>query len=401
MASVLKAADNDYEVAQWHGFSKCAVTYTFDDNTSKQLTVALPMFNKYNFKMTFYPVINWGPNWTELKKAYENGHEVGSHTVTHPYLNQLDSASEEQELQQSFNTINAQIGKGSCQTIAYPYCITGRIELLNKYFIGGRICSGEIVSANPKDFFNLSSILVGSQSSINSADKLNEKVNEAKSKNGWCVFLIHGIDNDGGYSSIQSTELDKNLSYLNENNTDFWVTTFVGAIKYIKERSCISIQETFINPDSIEVVVSDTLDNNVYNVPITIKRVVPADWTSAKVYVDNNPVKCSYKVLNDIKYVIFDVVPDTQKVAIVKSDEPIPSSIKKVSSNIEIKQKGKSVIIKAKDKFSYYIYDSTGRIIKRGENSNYALIEMQGHTGVYFLNATSFEGNYLNKLIVL
>jgi spermidine/putrescine-binding protein len=43
----------EYEVATWHGFKPAAVSYTFDDNTSKQLPVAIPLFNQYNFKATF------------------------------------------------------------------------------------------------------------------------------------------------------------------------------------------------------------------------------------------------------------------------------------------------------------------------------------------------------------
>ena len=36
------------------------------------------MFDEFGFKMTMYPVINWGPNWPAMQKAAEQGHEIGS-----------------------------------------------------------------------------------------------------------------------------------------------------------------------------------------------------------------------------------------------------------------------------------------------------------------------------------
>src|SRR5674476_138000 len=81
-----------YEIAKWHQFKTAAISYTFDDNTSKQLTVAVPLFDKYNYKITLNTVTGWGPNWTGLKAASVNGHEIASHTVTHPALNTLSVA---------------------------------------------------------------------------------------------------------------------------------------------------------------------------------------------------------------------------------------------------------------------------------------------------------------------
>ncbi|MFA5784147.1 MAG: polysaccharide deacetylase family protein, partial [Phycisphaerae bacterium] len=83
--------DPPYEVGTWQGFSTAAVSYTFDDNLPNQLAIAVPMFDEFGFKLTLYTVTGSGwyapANWTGLQAAAANGHEIGSHTVTHPSLN--------------------------------------------------------------------------------------------------------------------------------------------------------------------------------------------------------------------------------------------------------------------------------------------------------------------------
>jgi peptidoglycan/xylan/chitin deacetylase (PgdA/CDA1 family) len=58
--------------------------------------------------------------WDELRSLARAGWEVGSHTVTHPRLPEIDDEQLREELQASRDTIAAEIGE-PCVTIAYPY----------------------------------------------------------------------------------------------------------------------------------------------------------------------------------------------------------------------------------------------------------------------------------------
>ena len=317
----------NYQIATWYGFKTAAVTYTFDDNTAKQIPVAMPLFDKFNFKMTFYTVSgsSWKPDWTTLEKASENGHEIGSHTVSHPALNSLSIENQGVELQQSQSTIDANITSTKCVTIAYPNCILGNLAELKKYYIAGRICSGAIMPPSPTDFYNLSSIICGTQGSIKLAADFNSKVSSAKASNGWCVFLIHGIDDDGGWSPLQSTELVAHLSYVNDNQKDYWVGTFANVAKYIRERNSVSLTETAISSDSLRVSVKDTMNNVIFNVPVTFRRALPAGWTNAKVYSGKKITNYSVQSINNQKYIVFDAIPDQKEIFIAKSSQILSS----------------------------------------------------------------------------
>src|SRR5215471_21797144 len=80
-----------YQIGTWQGFRQGAVTYTFDDDLPNQYSIAVPMFNAKGFKMTLFTVTTWlpGNSWSPVKTAASFGHEIASHTVTHPYLNTL------------------------------------------------------------------------------------------------------------------------------------------------------------------------------------------------------------------------------------------------------------------------------------------------------------------------
>lgn len=102
-----QTVDSLYEVATWPGFRQGAVRFTFDDNCPNQLSVVMPMFDQYGFKMTFFTVINWGPNWNTLRAAASNGHEIASHTVSHASLGTLTDDQQITELKNSQDAINS------------------------------------------------------------------------------------------------------------------------------------------------------------------------------------------------------------------------------------------------------------------------------------------------------
>jgi peptidoglycan/xylan/chitin deacetylase (PgdA/CDA1 family) len=59
-------------------------------------------------------------SWHEIREVAEDGWEIGSHTVSHPWLPGLDEDTLRVELKESRETIEAEIGR-PCTSLAYPY----------------------------------------------------------------------------------------------------------------------------------------------------------------------------------------------------------------------------------------------------------------------------------------
>ncbi|GGE99995.1 hypothetical protein GCM10011383_08590 [Hymenobacter cavernae] len=360
-----------YEVATWSKFKTAAITYTFDDNTAKQLPVALPLFDRYNFKITLFTVTNWNPNWAGLRTASTNGHEVTSHTLSHPSLPTLTVAQQVTELQQSQAIIKTNVPTARCETIAYPNCNIGDIPSIQSYYIAGRTCSGQIMTSTPPDFYNLSSIITGTTGTVQTAATFNARVESAKASRGWCVFLTHGIDDDGGYSPTQSTELSAHLAYMNTNIADYWVGTFSDVAKYIKERNALSLTETTISADLLSLTATDNLANNVYDVPVTVRRLLPATWANAAVARAGVTVPSTISTVNGVKYIVFDVVPDQGEIRLAKAT---------VTSNLGASQAIATetwpnpftdrTTVEAKGNFSYSVYSLEGKLVETGQGTN-------------------------------
>jgi peptidoglycan/xylan/chitin deacetylase (PgdA/CDA1 family) len=112
-----------------------AVVVTFDDGFRSVLRAKL-ILDELGYPATVFAVtsfvesgepLRWpgldrseeSLGWPELELLSETGWEVGSHTVTHPLLPDLDDAELERELVDSRATIRKRLG--SCETLAYPY----------------------------------------------------------------------------------------------------------------------------------------------------------------------------------------------------------------------------------------------------------------------------------------
>ena len=92
--------------------SKPMVALTFDDGPNGDNTLSIiDTLKQYNGRATFFTV---GTQITEypdiLKKTYEAGHEIGSHSWDHQYADSLSVAEQKQEVQKNDEAIKNIIG---------------------------------------------------------------------------------------------------------------------------------------------------------------------------------------------------------------------------------------------------------------------------------------------------
>lgn len=297
----------DYQIAPWYDFKESAITYSFDDGSKNQYEVALPLLDKYDLKASFNLITSWPQEWEGYKKAAKNGHEISSHTINHPNLKEEDKETQEKELLESKEYIEEKIGE-ECVTLVYPYCVPAEYDISKKYYISGRSCSGKYISPNPEDMFDLSSIGVGSESEFQTAEDLNKHADKALDEGKWLIFLLHGIDNDGGYSPLDSQELESHLIYVKELDK-WWISTFRDISKYILEANSLIIKEKE-GKDSIEISVSCSYETDItkLDVPVTVSRILEdEELKTAKIILSKDKSKVKTRISGH--KIIFDVIP--------------------------------------------------------------------------------------------
>lgn len=317
------------EIAIWDNWCRTAVTFTFDDGgqETNSHTWAAERMDQYGFKGTFFLVTNWcdGNNsWNEYKSIAENGHEIGSHTVSHP-------SNCRDELDTSKEKIESKIGQ-PCLTIAYSNCNHPGSEVLN-YYIGGRICSGGVNSSDPANLSNIDAIICGTNGVSSEAEFLSKCTG---ANNGWVVFLIHGIQGHlsfGSYSPTNETTFLSVLYWLQQNKSTFWVTTMRDAIMYIKERNSASFTKYSENASRVTYkltlptsLTSNTLCN--WDYPLSLRVPLPSGWSDVTVKQNSKTIESEIK---DGK-VYFKAVPNGGNIVLTKKDG-ISTNVESIPNN--------------------------------------------------------------------
>ena len=325
----------DAEIATWAGFRKAAVSFTFDDGPQSDVDVALPMFDKYGYKATFNIVTNWANggggngmlNWSGVQKLAEAGHEIASHSDSHPQ----NGAMPVSEINSSKGTLNNKVSqKYGIVTLAYPNCNTpGDNQVLQSYVVG-RICNGswkggpDIMGKNgPSNWAASSALMTGDQGTSD----FKGNMNKAAEQGGWVAFLTHGFTTGSNgfanYSPTDANAMEGALQHAQQNDGNFWVAPMGYVAMYIKERNASKIEpQDGGAANSMTFKLSHTIADNIskYDYPLSIK--VKTSWSNVEVTQDG--AKLESKV--DGGYVYFDAVPNAGSIVVKDANASVESS---------------------------------------------------------------------------
>jgi len=300
-----------YELATWRGFSACAVSYTFDDNSPKQFLMAQPMFDAKGLHATFFCIVgSLSPSqWATIESASSKGHEIASHTLSHPDLTKLTDAQVAAEESGAKNLIESHTGK-KCVSLAYPYCTVPVKSITSQYYPFARSCNESLVPSTPADFLSVGAI--GSHST-----QMNTAADNAASSGSWLVWLIHGIDNDAACCPIASSVLQSNLNYVAANTDKWWIETFGNVCRYIQERNASVLTVVSNGTTNITLQLTNNLDHTIFDYPVTLRRPMPNGWQAAA--ITQNGASLPSHIVNGS--LTFDVVPNGGDIVLSKLEK--------------------------------------------------------------------------------
>ena len=265
--------------------------------------------------------------WNEIKKFASNGHEFGSHTISHPRLAVLNEANIRYELEKCKEEIENQLGVEHTFSAECPFGTENERVMEYAYKV-----HPALRNRMPEPF--LEELNRGSRKSPLGFKKeyiqwqrgplTNTPMSLMKSwvdtllmvDNIWLVLTFHGVDGIG-WEPKPSTEHAEYFGYMKEKSDKLWVATFRDVTKYIRERMNAKLKVE--NPNKrIRILLQHSLDKSVYNLPLTLKTYVNGDWKLVR--ITHGRQSFTVPTLRDSQgaYVLYQAVPNLEFIELSK-----------------------------------------------------------------------------------
>ena len=131
----------------------------------------------------------------------------------------------------------------------------------------------------------------------------------ASHQNNWLVLVFHGVDGIG-YEALPHELLDEYFQYIKSKESTVWIGTFADVTKYMRERMAATIESENVS-DRIKITLKHTLNQLLYDYPLTLRTYVPATWKSVKMTQGDKVVKCQIKKDGSGSYVQYEAAPNS------------------------------------------------------------------------------------------
>lgn len=258
-------------------------------------------------------------SWAKVKEYAAQGHEFGSHTVTHPRLAVLTEENLLWELEKSKEDIHKQLGETYTFSAECPYGTEDErvMEYAYKIFPALR-------NRMPEKYL--------AELNRSSKDQPGSKMEEyvqwqrgavtktplpmmkswvdtvAADDNQWLVLVFHGVDGIG-WEALPGSLLKEYFEYIKQRENKLWVATFADATKYMRERMNAKV-DSKKDGDRFTVQLTHTLDPEMYNIPLTLRTYVPEDWQQVQLKQGDKTELLSTRKNDEGTFVMYRLQPN-------------------------------------------------------------------------------------------
>ena len=272
-----------------------------------------------------------GLSWDELAVLARRGHEVASHTVTHPRLAILDEANLVYELEKSREDILDHLGFESTFSVECPYGTENRRAVeaaLARYPLARNLMPDPFVEdldrSSRKDPAGSSREYVRWQRGVLTKTPMSSMkswIDTAAARESiWLVLVFHGVDGVG-WEPRTGADLEEYFGYLKSRQDVLWVATFRDVAKYMRERMHASVRFYRDGP-AISVVLRHDLTDAAYDLPLTLRTEVPAEWTAVEVRQGGRSRRVPVHREGSAAYARYQAMPNAEDVTLAGAGSP-------------------------------------------------------------------------------
>lgn len=221
---------NSIAVATQHEpklFEEPIITIAFDDGWYSIYQNA-QLLEKHSIRTTQYilPGNFNDPQYMSKDHVYQMvkaGHDIQSHTMSHPHLPVTTLPDVEKELRESKAILGNVTGR-EVTDFASPYgkMSPSVLEHVKKVYRSHRNTNGDLTNLdsgdiNIKDKFDIFNINSYTVKNTDTAEDLQKLIEYTKQQKGWLVLTYHQVDNSGALFSVTPAALDAQLAQIKKS----------------------------------------------------------------------------------------------------------------------------------------------------------------------------------------
>jgi len=233
-----------------------------------------------------------GSGWDDFRKDVSQGYEIASHSITHATMPGMDEANIRYELEKSKEEIKNQLGDKYTFSTEVPYGYEDDRVMQIAYKIYPALrnrmpepflkeidrSSKDLPHPSDKDYVQWQR---GPLHKTPLALMKSWVDTTCANKDMWLVLVFHGIDSLG-WEPTPIPKLEEYFNYIKDREDKIWIATFGDATKYMREREHATVS-TNEKDGKISVMLSHSLDNSMYDLPLTLKTYVSDKWKKVKI----------------------------------------------------------------------------------------------------------------------
>jgi len=308
-------------IAKWQDDKKAVFLLVFDDGWPSHWQIALPAMTERGLMGTFYvcpgkgEFVKFKDKWA--KDVVAEGMVLGDHTMTHQGVRDfadadaeiggaskviLEMTTEKKPTLVFFGMPGVPPGRWNIPSDQYK-------ELLNKY----RLIDRPTFAGH------------GAVYHLQKADQMLALADRAIAQGEMGYVVFHGLERRGinwGYEDMWPLNYDIFITVLDglktrQENGDLWVIDHISWHRYKAQRENAKVKVRHANTKEISIELNCSIDQELYDLPLTLITPLPPDWKSASVTQNDKPAKTVRMEQGNISY---KAVPNSGPIMITRKD---------------------------------------------------------------------------------
>ena len=186
-------------------------------------------------------------------------------------------------------------------------------ELIAEYYIGGRFKGTGSALYSDLQWNNLPYSLLSRANLSYILNHIDKTANEGRFYMVYNHYVIEDelfdTVNESSWTNYSTAKAlcERVAKYVNDGSV--WNAHFEDAIMYMRERETASVMASY-EDGAIRIILTDEMDNAVYNHELTLRVTVPEDWEAAKITQGGSTSYAEVKYEDGEGYILANVLPD-------------------------------------------------------------------------------------------